>query len=179
MKKRNIILISLVSIIILASLACYLLINSKSRSIVGGVNEFRPYWGPLKGNEVTINEAQSYLPFKVSLPNKLGNPVLIKVIEESKFLYVIYLEKKPTPDMSFDNIIDSGAIVLMEYPNTSLEDGKARIEALTNTIKEMIETGEVPKDTPVPQKVNINGQPGLIGGRTTVFSGLQKQQIMK
>lgn len=155
MKKRNIILVSLISIIILASLVGYLIINNKSRSMVDGFNELRPYWGPLKGKEVTINEAQSKLPFKIVLPNKFEEPTLVKLIEESNFLYVIYSDKKPTPDMSFDNIIDSGAIVLMEYPNSSVQESDLMIDSAIETIK---------KTGGVLEKVTINGHHGMYGG---------------
>lgn len=155
MKKRNIILLSLISIIILVSLAGHLLINSKSRSIVDEFNELRPYSEPLNGKEVTINEAQSKLPFKVVLPSLLGEPTLVKLIEENNFLYVIYSDKKPTQDMSFDNIIDSGAIVLMEYPNSSVQESDLRIDSAIETIK---------KTGGVLEKVTINGHHGVYGG---------------
>ncbi len=155
MKKRNIILVSLISIIVLASLVGYLIINNKSRSMVDGFNELRPYWGPLEGKEVTINEAQSKLPFKVVLPNKFEEPTLVKLIEENNFLYVIYSDKKPTPDMSFDNIIDSGAIVLTEYPSSSAQENDLMIDSAIETIK---------KTGGVLEKVTINGHHGVYGG---------------
>jgi len=164
MKKRNIILVSLISIIMLVSLADRLIINSKPRSMGGAVNGFSSYLGPLNGKEISISEAQFKLPFKVVLPSLLGEPTLVKLIEESNFLYVIYSDKKATQDMSLHNIIDSGVIVLMEYPNTSLEEGELRIEAVIKTIKEMIETGEVTKDTPIPERVTINGHHGMYSG---------------
>jgi hypothetical protein len=165
MKWRNMVLVSVISIVALS-----LLIFANHKSINGNrispaqnsvnlnleeFNELRPYSGPLKGKEVTINEAQPYLSFKVSLPNKLGNPVLMKVIEESNFLYVIYSDKKPTQDMSFDNIIDSGAIVLMEYPNTSTQESDLMIDSAIETIKET--SGFL-------EKVTINGHHGMYGG---------------
>ena len=155
MKKRNIILISLVSIIILASFAGHPILSSKLHSTLKATNEFRPYWGPLEGKEVTINEAQSKLPFKIVLPNKFEEPTLVKLIEESNFLYVIYSDKKPTPDMSFDNIIDSGAIVLMEYPNSSAQENDLIIDSAIETIK---------KTGGVLEKVTINGHHGVYGG---------------
>jgi hypothetical protein len=155
MKKRNIILVSLISIIVLASLVSYLIINNKSRSKVDGFNELRPYWGPLEGKEVTINEAQSKLPFKVVLPNKFEEPTLVKLIEENNFLYIIYSDKKPAPDMSFDNIIDSGAIVLTEYPSSSAQENDLMIDSAIETIK---------KTGGVLEKVTINGHHGVYGG---------------
>jgi hypothetical protein len=155
MKKRNIILMSFISIIVLASFSGYLLTIGKSNSTVERVNEFRPYWGPLSGKEVTMSEAQSKLPFKVVLPNKLEEPTLVKLIEENNFLYVIYSDKKPTRDMSFDNIIDSGAIVLMEYPNSSAQENDLMIDSAIETIK---------KTGGVLEKVTINGHHGMYGG---------------
>lgn len=155
MKKRNIILVSLISIIVLTSSVGYLIVNNKSRSMVDGFNELRPYWGPLEGKEVNINEAQSKLPFKVVLPNKFEEPTLVKLVEENNFLYVIYSDKKPTPDMGFDNIIDSGAIVLTEYPSSSAQENDLMIDSAIETIK---------KTGGVLEKVAINGHQGVYGG---------------
>jgi hypothetical protein len=165
MKWRNIVLVSVISIVVLSVLIfanhkpingnrIYPAQNSTNLNLEE-FNELRPYSGPLKGNEVTINEAQSKLPFKVVLPNKFEEPTLVKLIEESNFLYVIYSDKKPTQDMSFDNIIDSGAIVLMEYPNSSVQESDLMIDSAIETIK---------KTGGVLEKVTINGHHGVYGG---------------
>jgi hypothetical protein len=165
MKWRNMVLVSVISIVVLS-----VLIFANHKSINGNriypaqnstnlnleeFNELRPYSEPLNGKEVTINEAQSKLPFKVVLPSLLGEPTLVKLIEENNFLYVIYSGKMPTPDMSFDNIIDSGAIILMEYSNSSVQESDLRIDSAIETIKE---TGGF------LEKVTINGHHGVYGG---------------
>jgi hypothetical protein len=164
-KWKSILLVSIAVAIVLLLFAYHELItgnriSSSQNSLSPKLEDlygFHPYWDWVLsgGKDVAISEAQSKLPFKVVLPNNLGEPVLVKLIEENNFLHVIYSNKKLDPNMSFDDIIDSGAIVLTEYSNSSVQENDLMIGSAIEIIK---------KTGGVLEKVVINGHHGVYGG---------------
>jgi hypothetical protein len=115
-----------------------------------------PWFPPIGGEEVTIEQAQTSVPFKIYLPTKLGKPIQVKLDRYDNSLIIIWMESKPSPKANIYDVLNQGGIVLFAHPNHStLEECVKSIEGAINATKG--EEGAL-------QKVNINGYVGGMGG---------------
>ncbi len=129
--------------------------NSSSTDIAGYMAR-----GSFSGEEVaTAEEAQSKLPFKLSLPTILGNPDKI-LVEKGYRVTIIYgyrgdniFEEAP------DEVLQNGAIIMYEsIPGHKREVAEGLIDG---GIKQM----DLYDDTRgTQQRIYINGFPGVMGG---------------
>jgi len=117
-------------------------------------NFWLPRFPPIGGKEVTIEEAQALVSFKIQLPAKLGQPVQVKFNRDH--VIIIWMQSKPPREASIYDVINQGGIVLFIYPNSmTLEESIKNIEAAINATKD--QEGAL-------QKVDINGYIGCMGG---------------
>jgi hypothetical protein len=106
---------------------------------------------PIGGQEVTIEQAQSLVSFKIGLPANLGEPIQVKF--DDQCVVIIWMETKPSQQSTLDDVRSHGGIILFEWSSTIVPQD--HIEALTN------ETEGVEGAL---QKVTIKGYLGCAGG---------------
>jgi hypothetical protein len=122
-----------------------------------GETGFKPLPLPIEGQEVSLEQAQASVPFKIRLPTNMGTFVQLKLVQwpetmkECPAVFVIYAAKKPSSVASIDDVINEDGIILFEEP------AGETLELAENSIRATIEsTGG--------QSVNINGYLGCAGG---------------
>jgi hypothetical protein len=120
---------------------------------------------PLPGKAVTLSEAEKELPFKVILPSNMGRPSLIKLVKSQNFLYVVYTKDRSytPPDSDLYKLIQSGAIVLMEYPNKYGEKAVDTVEGIIKAGEQLNSNASLPRNS-IEKRITINGHPAAIGG---------------
>lgn len=120
---------------------------------------FVPFALPLPGEEVSFDEAQASLPFKIRLPTNLGAFVQLRLHRETDLLLIIYAAAKPSSDATEDDVYDQNGIILYEG---SLSEAFGTLEFAENSFKIRIDTD---KNLPgASQPVTINGYFGCAGG---------------
>lgn len=127
---------------------------------------------PLEGEKISLEEAESMAPFKIGIlkvenlpqPEKFGKLSFVKFAKENNVLYLVYSDKEVDPTYTSEDIMNVGVIVIVEYPNPSIEEGRLRMDAIMETLKELKRDGKLIPDCPLPQKININGYSGIFGG---------------
>lgn len=111
-----------------------------------------PWFPPIGGEEVTIEQAQASVPFR--LPTKLGKPIQVKL--DRDLVIIIWMESKPSPEANIYDVSDQGGIILIAHPHDwTLEESAKNIEAAINATKD--QEGGL-------QRVSINGYLGGMGG---------------
>ena len=112
-----------------------------------------PFFPPIGGEEVTIEQAQASVPFR--LPTKLGKPIQVKL--DRDLVIIIWMKSKPSPEANIFDVLEQGGIVLIVHPNyhRMLEESVRNIEAAINATKD--QEGGL-------QRVSINGYLGAMGG---------------
>src|SRR3989304_2185011 len=122
---------------------------------------FHPYQTPIPGQEVSLDQAQASVPFKIKLPTNLGNFLQLNLLQppeaDSEGVYIIYAAHKPSKDANFDDVINQDGIILMEFPNgMTLQNSAKNIRAAIDTTKNDPGGGL--------KEVSINGYVGYAGG---------------
>lgn len=111
-----------------------------------------PLFPPIGGEEVTIEQAQASVPFR--LPTKLGKPIQVKL--DRDLVIIIWMGSKPSPRANIYDVLGQGGIILIAHPNDwTLEESAKNIEAAINATKD--QEGGL-------QRVSINGYLGGMGG---------------
>jgi len=122
---------------------------------------FHPYETPIPGQEVSLDQAQASVPFKIKMPTDMGTFVLLKRLQppeaDSEAVYIIYAVHKPSKDATFDDVINQNGIILMEFTNDmTLQNSAKNIRAAIDSTKNDPGGGL--------QEVSINGYVGCAGG---------------
>jgi hypothetical protein len=113
-----------------------------------------PWSPPIGGQEVAIEDAQRLVSFKIGLPASLGEPIQVKLDDQS--VVIIWMKTKPSQQSTLADVRSQGGIILFEWLNTMTPQESANhIEALINATKD---------DEGALQKVSINGYLGCAGG---------------
>jgi hypothetical protein len=122
-----------------------------------------PVWAyrPIDGQEVSLDQAQALVPFRINLPACLGTPALIKVLlppqTDTPSVTIVYATVKLSSDASPFDVLNQNGIGLWEMPN------KMTLEKASENIKAAIDgTKNAPGGGLRP--VTINGYPGYEGG---------------
>jgi hypothetical protein len=154
-------------ILITASLTVYFSMHLKTYAPAPTPSEaervFSPYEEPIPGQEVSLDQAQASVPFKINLPKNMGTCVELKLLQPpqteagAETLYIIYASHKPSSDATFDDVKNQNGIILIENPNVMTLQGSAQ------NIRDAIDST---KNSPGGglQEVNINGYVGCAGG---------------
>ena len=113
------------------------------------------YLMPIGGEEVTLDQAQASVPFKIRMPTNMGAPVLIKVLlppqTDTPQVFIIYAPAKLSSNASIPDVLDDNGIILFEAPNkVTLQEADINLKALIDS------TGG--------QAISINGYFGYAGG---------------
>jgi hypothetical protein len=125
------------------------------------------YCGPIPGQEVSLDQAQASVGFKISLPASLGNFAELKLLQPPQTLpgcetlYIIYANSKPSSDATESDVADQNGIILEENHNImTMQASVQNILAAINSTKFQGVDGL--------QKVTINGYVGCAGGNLDV-----------
>ncbi|HEY4674553.1 MAG TPA: DUF4367 domain-containing protein [Candidatus Bathyarchaeia archaeon] len=136
--------------------------------------DFRPFYPPalpIPGEEVSFEQAQASVPFKIRLPTKMGTPVQINLLQPpqatTESATMIYADNKPSKGATDSDVMNQNGIILFEEHNRktlnqSIVNIRARIDSSVQYRKYSIinENGE----DGVLQEVDINGYVGCAGG---------------
>jgi hypothetical protein len=122
--------------------------------------------GPIPGQEVTLDQAQASVSFKINLPTNIGTFVELKLSQPpqtlpgQETLFVIYATSKPSNNATIDDVVDQNGIILVENHNLmTMQDSVQNILDAINSTKD--QAGGL-------QLVNINGNVGCAGGNLDV-----------
>jgi hypothetical protein len=154
---RSVVLLATV-ILGLSSVFVYLSVRRATPG-EGEKSVFTPLEYPIPGGEVSLDEAQASLPFKITLPTNLGPFIQLRLHRETSFLAIIYAAAKPPSDASHEDVCDQNGIILYEAP---LSEAFGTLEFAENNYKAMIETDK--NILGGVQPVTINGYFGCAGG---------------
>jgi hypothetical protein len=118
--------------------------------------DFLPY-DPIAGGEVSFEQAQASVPFKIKVPVNMGQFVQVKLDSNTDFVAIIYLEDKPSNETTILDIINRNGVVLMELPyGGTMQEAESSVTAAMDAIKDCQSCKLEP--------VIINGYPGTAGG---------------
>jgi len=126
-----------------------------------------PYFGPIPGEEVSLEKAQASVGFKINLPMNLGTFVELKLLQPPQTLpgyetlYIVYAASKPSSDATVSDVGNQNGIILVENHNLmTLQDSVQNILDAINSTRNDPGGGL--------QKVTINGYVGCAGGNLDV-----------
>lgn len=123
------------------------------------------YFMPIPGREVSIDDAQASVPFKISLPKNMGDFVQLKLSlppqTGSPTVFVIYATCKLPSNASIPDVLDNDGVILTEFsiPMTegTLQDAENNFRAAIDSTKDYANGGNL-------QPVTINRYFGCAGG---------------
>jgi hypothetical protein len=123
------------------------------------------YFMPIPGKEVSIDDAQPSVPFKISLPKNMGDFVQLKLSlapqTGSPTVFVIYATSKLPSNASIPDVLDNDGVILTELSISltegTLQDAENNFRAAINSTKDYPNGGNL-------QPVTINGYFGCAGG---------------
>jgi hypothetical protein len=125
------------------------------------------YAGPIPGQEVSLDQAQASVSFKINLPTNIGTFVELKLLQPpqtlpgQEALYIIYATSKPSNNATIDDVVNQNGIILVENHNLmTMQDSVQNILDAINSTKHDVGGGL--------QKVIINGYVGCAGGNLDV-----------
>lgn len=120
------------------------------------------FFEPIPGQEVSLDQAQASVPFKINLPTNMETPVqkiLLPPQSDTPSVYIIYAVKLSS-DASISDVLDQNGIILLEMSISgaygTLQRADANFRALINETKDYPGGGHQP--------VTINGYFGYAGG---------------
>jgi hypothetical protein len=152
-RKTRILLIFFALILCLSSTVLY--VSTKPVHSQGQYTLGLPY-SPIVGQEVSVAQVQTNMPFKINLPTDLGPIAESKFDNTTKTLTTIFSSTKPADDANFIDILNSNAVVLIQMPsNLTLASARQNILDAVNTTK---------NDAGGLQLLTINGYLGCEGG---------------
>jgi hypothetical protein len=124
-----------------------------------------PYFMPIPGQEVSLDQAQASAPFKIRLPTSTGSFVQLKQFIEPEadisYVYIIYAADKLSSNASIPDVQDHNGIILFEAPISAyggtLQFAESNFRAVIDDTKDYPNGGNL-------QPVTINGYFGCAGG---------------
>jgi hypothetical protein len=151
-------------VLIAASLTIYFAIYLKTHA-----SAFTPSSAPItglvppviiseEGQEVSLDQAQAHVPYKIRLPANMGTFVEIRLLDEIDRVIIVYAAEKPSNRTTVDDVLNQNGIVLLELPNDmTLQEAAQNILAGIDSVN---------ANTPgnYAQQVSINGYVGEAGG---------------
>jgi hypothetical protein len=122
---------------------------------------FSIYTPSLVGQEVSLDQAQASVPFKINLPTNIGAFVQLRLVKppeaDREMVIAIYATKKPSSSTPISDL-DKDAIVLTECRNLmTLQESVQNILDIINSTKNDVGGG-------AQVAVTINGYLGCAGG---------------
>jgi hypothetical protein len=161
-KWKNVRIFILLTTVILgvSSVFIYLNLNRATPDEPGNIGLF-PLESPMSGQEVSLEQAQASVPFKIRLPVNVGAFTELKLSKETGLITVVYAADKPSDSSSLTDVINQNGIVLFEAP---ISEAYGTLEFADNNFRAIIEeTKDYPNGGNI-QPVTINGYFGCAGG---------------
>jgi hypothetical protein len=125
------------------------------------------HMGPIPGQEVSLDQAQASVSFKINLPTNIGTFVELKLSQPpqtlpgQETLFVIYATSKPSNNATIDDVVNQNGIIFGEWASgMTLQEGYQNILAAIDSTKNDSGGGL--------QLVNINRYVGCAGGNLDV-----------
>jgi hypothetical protein len=110
------------------------------------------------GQEVSLEQAQARVPFKIRLPTNIGNFVELRLEDEIDRVLIVYAASKPSDHATIDDVLNQNGIVLLLLPNEmTLQDATQNILDGINSLN----TNSLGSNA---QQVSINGYVGCAAG---------------
>jgi len=158
-KNMRIFVLLIAMILGLSSVFIYLSIRGSMPSEAEKTGLFpAQYFQPIAGQEVSFDQAQASVPFKINMPTKMEIFVQLKLNGDA--VKIICAAVKLSSDASYFDVLNQNGIILYEAPLSetygTLQFAENNLRAIIDSTKDYSDGGLKP--------VTVNGYFGCVGG---------------